>query len=440
MEERVVMHSTPEKHREIEAHAALALQAILAGREPSPGDLDPVTGDLRACLFALLDALHADGPQGARKAFLALAKDRPYLMQMAVTDPPVFNPDGTLAPPAAESEPPARRIRFVSSLDILQRPSQQWLLPALLPRDALVLVYGLSGGFKSFLVMAWALAIGTGTPWLGRVPTRAPVAYIAAEGGYGLKKRLRAWMTWHDWQDAGELGVKWYDQPLAMQEPAHLAELLTALREDFEQPPALVVVDTLSRCAAGADEDSNTDMARVLAAADIIREQFHCTILLVHHVGKDQQKGPRGASALLCNVEAAISVTPTAVGSKVECAKTKDARPFERMYLHAQEVRYGPEEDDCSLVLIRGDASAEADRPLMGRDEQAMYDLLLDKALTYTEWIKAATAPERGEARLTETAAKIALSALKKAGRVQQSEPRGPYTIVPLPAGDPTGE
>jgi len=65
----------------------------------------------------------------------------------------------------------------------------------------------------------------------------------------------------------------------------------------------LVVIDTLSRCSGGADENSNTEMARVIAAADQVQQRFHCTVLIVHHAGKDRERGPRGASSLIGNTE-----------------------------------------------------------------------------------------------------------------------------------------
>jgi hypothetical protein len=420
---------TPDQQRALDAHIARALHALLAGSMPNEADTTPLSGDPKACMTAMIDALNNGGAQAVRKAFLALGKDRPWLLKLASAPPP------DLGNEAASNEQPSRRIRFLSTAEMLKRPGQQWIIPAILPRDSIALVYGLSGGFKSFLVMAWALSIGTGTPWLGRPVTRGSVAYIAAEGGYGIKKRVLAWMAFHRYADPETIGVKWYDQPLAMQDASNLSELLAALKEDFEEPPVLVVIDTLSRCAAGADEDSNTEMARVLASADIIREQMHCTVLIVHHVGKDQQKGPRGASALLCNVEAAIYVTPTTVGSKVECAKAKDARPFERLYLQTKEVSYGPTEDDVSLVLIAGEESDDRNRPAMTKDEAAMYGLLVGRELTWSEWVKAATDPERGEAQLTATAAKFAINGLRKAGRIQQREKRGPYSLVG-PAGE----
>lgn len=422
--------------RALEAHMIRVLHALLAGKRPEEADIAPLTGDLKACTLALVDALNDGGAPAVRKVFQALSRDgRPWLIKLASSAPPEVA--DLAAEPAEGEQSKERRIRFVSTADMLRRPAQQWLIPAILPRDSIALVYGLSGGLKSFLVMAWAFAIGTGRQWLGRPVSAGPVAYIAAEGGYGVMKRARAWMTFHGHTDPDTIGVKWYDQPMAMQDHTNLAELLTALKEDFETPPVLVVIDTLSRCSAGADEDSNTEMAHVLAGADLIREQFHCTVLIVHHVGKDRERGPRGASALLCNVEAAIYVTPTTVGNKIECAKAKDARPFERIYLEKREVSYGPQEDDASLVLILGEESPEEARETMSKAEATMYGLLIGQELTYSAWIKAATDPSRGEMALPEKTAQWAIRKLTEAGRVGKPSQRGgKYTIAAPTSAD----
>lgn len=182
-------------------------------------------------------------------------------------------------------------------------------------------------------------------------------------------------------------------------------------------------------------------MARVLASADMIREELHCTVLIVHHVGKDQQRGPRGASALLCNVETAIYVTPTTVRNKVECAKAKDARPFDRIYLQAKAITYGSDPDeDCSLVLIKGDEREDENKPAMSKAEATMYGILIGQELTYTEWIKSATDSSRGESALPVKTAEAALRRLMETGRVQKKlrtpgQRRGGTYTIAAPAG-----
>jgi hypothetical protein len=378
-----------------------ALQELLAGREPASADIEPLTGDIRACLAALLDALHADGVQAVRKVFLALARDnRPWLIKLAAS-----------AVPGLETpEKPARRIRFLPDSEFENRPPRQWLIPAILPKEGIALLYGPPGCGKSFLTMAWSLCIATGRQWLGHPVLQGPVAYIAGEGSFGIGPRLKAWKSFH--QFSGNSGVQWFDESLALQDAGNFNELVTAFEEDFETPPVLVVIDTLSRCSGGADENSNTDMAKVIAAADILQQRFHCTVLIVHHAGKDRDRGPRGASSLTGNTETIIEVAPTSEGCRVVCYKQKDAPKFEAISLKLLQISYGPEEANNSAVLILGDEKAQ---PKMKQSESVMYAALAGKTLTHTEWKNAGL-----KARLADRTTTMAMKSLVESGQVQK--------------------
>lgn len=80
----------------------------------------------------------------------------------------------------------------------------------------------------------------------------------------------------------------------------HVIELCTNTR--------LVVLDTLSRIHC-MDENSNSDMARLVATLEHVASRTGASILYLHHVSKgsaregqiDQQQAARGASALIDN-------------------------------------------------------------------------------------------------------------------------------------------
>ena len=400
--------STHEQHQDFshfEAYAIRALQELLAGRIPNAEETNRLTGDVRACIDALNTALQADGVVAVRQVFTALAKDRPWLMKLATQQPPSAQDEQ-----AQKEQPPTRRIRFRPDSVFENRPIRQWLIPTMLPQSGIAMVFGPPGCGKSFLTMAWSLCIASGTPWLGRPVLQGPVAYIAGEGSFGLGPRIRAWKAQTGFQ--GESGVQWFDETIMLQDAGNLHELITALDEDFPTPPVLVVIDTLSRCSGGADENSNTDMAKVIAAADSLQQRFHCTVLIVHHAGKDKDRGPRGASSLIGNTETIIEVAPTDEGCRVICYKQKDAPKFDPISLQLRAVQYGSNEEDNSAVLIIGDEQVPFK---MTHSESVMYAALLGKQLAYGEWVQAGIS-----AKLSERTAKGAIKKLEQAKRVQK--------------------
>jgi RecA-family ATPase len=64
--------------------------------------------------------------------------------------------------------------------------------------------------------------------------------------------------------------------------------------------PSLLILDTLSRYfGEGDDENSAKDMKRFIGATGKLLSKYpNLHIMIVHHSGKDQERGMRGSSAL----------------------------------------------------------------------------------------------------------------------------------------------
>jgi anti-sigma factor RsiW len=92
------------------------------------------------------------------------------------------------------------------TLEELQQQAQDvsWLVKGVIPADSVGMFFGASGTFKSFIALDLALHIVHGMQWLRRKTRRAPVIWIAAEGGAGTWKRIEAWHREHGiiWQGA----------------------------------------------------------------------------------------------------------------------------------------------------------------------------------------------------------------------------------------------
>ena len=76
-------HDEKKKYEDIDRQTTHALRDLLAGRVPSSESIALLTGEVKGCIEALMEALQADGLQAVRKSFQALSYDRPWLMQLA---------------------------------------------------------------------------------------------------------------------------------------------------------------------------------------------------------------------------------------------------------------------------------------------------------------------------------------------------------------------
>ncbi|TKB49934.1 DNA primase [Ferrimonas sediminicola] len=203
----------------------------------------------------------------------------------------------------------------------------RYLIKGQLPADSFGVVYGPSGHFKSFIALALACHVATGQDWNGHRTQRNKVIYVAGEGGTGVPRRIKAW------ESKSRKGVTVSDlavisQPVYLTEVGQLEALIDAAT-DFggEQGVGLIILDTLARCFAGADENKTADMNQFIAKCDELRRRTGATVLVVHHSGKDAEKGARGSSALRAAADFEFSVKRTEddqLAAWLACTKMKD--------------------------------------------------------------------------------------------------------------------
>ncbi|KOU48984.1 hypothetical protein ADK55_19135 [Streptomyces sp. WM4235] len=164
------------------------------------------------------------------------------------------------------------------------------LLGDLLHCNTLARAIGPSGTFKSFVLLDMCGHIGTGIPWHGHYVRQGLVVYLVAEGAEGIRKRVRAW---EQHRGVRMDNVRFLPRPVQAMDPEW--EVLTEVMRRLE--PVMIVVDTQARVTVGIEENSNTEMGRVVARLDRLREVTGACVTLVHHTGHIGEHG-RGASAV----------------------------------------------------------------------------------------------------------------------------------------------
>jgi len=191
--------------------------------------------------------------------------------------------------------------------DFLDRAPEEidWLVEGLIPvrTRGLMVADGKVG--KSPLSLDLALALASGSAWLGHVvPKRRRVAVISREDApQETARRLKllsagtAARTEYNW---GQIWLNTMDQsPLFhLDNFEHVDPLIKELQmEQFD----LVIFDVLRNLHSG-DENDNTVMAAVMAALTQIQTEARCGVLLLHHISKAQStnvfRDARGAGAI----------------------------------------------------------------------------------------------------------------------------------------------
>jgi archaellum biogenesis ATPase FlaH len=210
----------------------------------------------------------------------------------------------------APGEPKNALLEFADDVQLPMKA--QYLVKYLLGRGDLGVIYGPPAAGKSFLALHLAGCIALGRSFAGRRAKAAPVLYVGLEGEVGMRRRMMALKT--TMVPFGKMLARMCPSVLLRQDEAGnngeklLIDAIANLREGSDHDVGLVVIDTLWRAMAGDDDNSAKDMGKFLARLKRIQDQTGVAILLVHHSGKDAERGMRGSSSLLGAVDVVMKV------------------------------------------------------------------------------------------------------------------------------------
>lgn len=225
-----------------------------------------------------------------------------------------------------------RRQRVYHCSELAALPPVRWLIDNEIPQLAFVVLFGPPEVGKSFLAIDYA----------ERVAGHKPVAYVMGEGRSGYAHRHAAWLHHHKRQHGHLFFI---DDAVQLMNPTELQLFIDDLKEI---KPKFVVIDTLARCFDG-DENSAKDMGQFVRACDRIRQEFQCTVMVVHHSGKSTG-GERGSSALRGAADTMIEIGEDDNRIKVSCAKMKDGQHFTPYFLKRVDVILEPGISSCVLL------------------------------------------------------------------------------------------
>jgi hypothetical protein len=213
---------------------------------------------------------------------------------------------------------------LLSLRELDARPAPEYLIYGVLVKGGTSLLTAKHASFKTFISLDMALCVASGTRWHDKVTKPGAVVYVAAEGAGGLLKRVRAWCMEKGCELPENFHV--FDKPAQIGDPVALAAFIDGVAA---VGPALIVLDTLARCAVGLDENSARDMGAFVEAVGRLAEETGAHVLTVHHNNKTGEY--RGSSALVAAVDTHLSIERDGRGDfltlKFEKQKDDDEAP-----------------------------------------------------------------------------------------------------------------
>jgi RecA-family ATPase len=200
---------------------------------------------------------------------------------------------------------------YVDLYELFTSPPYEevWIASHLVPQGRMVALVGPAKSGKSLLALHCAAAIASGRHFLGKPTIQSTVLYIDQENIPLLDIKPRLVDMGYQWEDLEEhLIYSSYGDFADFNTAKGANQLMDVIREHEVQ---VVIIDTISRVVGGKENDNDTwnDLHKHLERH--LKDEG-ISLLRIDHTGKDTDKGPRGGSAKLGDVDMTLMMTPGA--------------------------------------------------------------------------------------------------------------------------------
>lgn len=265
-----------------------------------------------------------------------------------------------------------------------------WIIKGVLPQAGLAVVYGASGSGKSFAVLDMGMAIARGLPWRGKRTKQGRVAYIAAEGADGFRKRIAAYAQ-HQGVDLTGVPMTVLNAAPNLLEKQDAVDLAKGVKASGGAD--VIIIDTLAQTTPGANENAGEDMGKALGYCKRIHEVTGALVLLIHHSGKDATKGARGWSGVRAACDAELEVVRSEAGRALRLTKNKDGEDGLEWGFDLEIVQIGVDEDlepitSCVVIETAMPVIGAGPARKLGPVEKAVNDVIQEFAIAQTEGIE----------------------------------------------------
>ena len=246
---------------------------------------------------------------------------------------------------------------FYDIFDVLAQEGAGMMIDGYLPNRAVGIMRGKGSAGKTLAAVDMAVAIVDENRDTWRAPFTAEggsagearvhgkVLFLAGESHWGVAQRFVA-AAKQTGMDPSLLAGQVIIQPRVpdfFNGDAHLEALIEKIHGD--EDIRLVVVDTLQKAAAGADQNNASDMAKVHLNLARVRDAMKDgSVMVIAHTGKDNQS-TRGSSSIEDDSDFVLHVSDEGAKRTLSVEKLRDGAP-------AGDLEFVATPFDDSVVIV----------------------------------------------------------------------------------------
>jgi archaellum biogenesis ATPase FlaH len=262
-----------------------------------------------------------------------------------------------------------------------EQPDMIWAVDNLFPIESINFIAGPAGHGKSWMLQDLAIAIATGSEWLGHFGTsHGSVLYIDEESSRSLLRGrfdapLRA--SGKE-QDLSNIQIC-VGQEVNFTDSDTVKRLLRAV--NFYKP-SVIIIDCLIRVHS-AEENSASEMSRVFGIVKSIVRQFGCAFVIADHHRKPgrnstrQDISLRGSTDKMAVADSVLSIQSKDNKITVEHTKSRHSQAIKAFIVEIEDL-----DEDSTTVRYVGEAERNDRSSKLTKAQQ-----FIEKELECEEWI-----------------------------------------------------
>lgn len=233
-------------------------------------------------------------------------------------------------------------------------PPPQLIEEGILIDKSLLLIAGSKKARKTFLAYNLGIALSVGKSFAGFIiPNANRVLIFSAEGGYYPNRdRIKKMCKGIKNISPHNLSMC-FDSRIKLEDGSDF-DILQGKIEEFS--PKVLIIDPFVKFH-NLEENSAKDMGYILNKLRNLIEDNNLSIILVHHLGKDQTHGARGSSAILGEYDSCITLSKEGGENKLQNKIEFDLRhsnsPDSRKLFFNGDTFWFLEEESAILRILK---------------------------------------------------------------------------------------